>query len=190
MSGDWQPGEIPGVWQRDLVFHGDERGAFAEIWRRTWTDDLPTVAPGVTMVQGNLSRSQARVLRGLHMHQRQADLWIVVSGQALIGLVDVRPALEGSGPARATTLEAGPGTSVYLPEGVAHGFYAREPLTLLYLVTNEYDGSDEHGFAWDDPDAGIDWPDAAPILSGRDAAARSLDDLVRTLRDGQQTSGR
>ncbi|NTU76473.1 MAG: UDP-N-acetylmuramoyl-L-alanine--D-glutamate ligase, partial [Alphaproteobacteria bacterium] len=28
---------------------------------------------------------------------------------------------------------------------------ALEPLELIYLVTNEYDGTDELGFAWDDP---------------------------------------
>ena len=32
---------------------------------------------------------------------------------------------------------------------------------LLYLVTNEYDGSDELGFAWDDPAAGVPWPPVA-----------------------------
>ena len=29
---------------------------------------------------------------------------------------------------------------------------------LIYLVTNEYDGSDELGFAWDDPAVGVPWP--------------------------------
>ena len=42
---------------------------------------------------------------------------------------------------------------VDIPIGVAHGFLALEPLQLIYLVTNEYDGSDELGFAWDDPRA-------------------------------------
>ena len=47
---------------------------------------------------------------------------------------------------------------VTIPSGVAHGFLAMEPLQLLYLVTNAYDGSDELGFAWDDPDAAVPWP--------------------------------
>ena len=61
-----------------------------------------------------------------------------------------------------------------IPTGVAHGFLALEPLELLYLVTNEYDGSDELGFAWDDPAVGVPWPnvtgtpDGRPILSDRD----------------------
>ena len=34
---------------------------------------------------------------------------------------------------------------VVIPAGVAHGFLALEPLELLYLVTNEFDNSDELG---------------------------------------------
>jgi hypothetical protein len=59
---------------------------------------------------------------------------------------------------------------------------AREPLTLTYLVTNEYDGTDELGFAWDDTEAAVPWPDRSPILSERDANAPSLAALVARLR--------
>jgi dTDP-4-dehydrorhamnose 3,5-epimerase len=77
---------------------------------------------------------------------------------------------------------------VVIPAGVAHGFLALEPLDLLYLVTDEYDGSDELGFAWDDPAAGVPWPtdlptpDGAPILSDRDRSNPSLAELAATLR--------
>ena len=50
---------------------------------------------------------------------------------------------------------------VVIPTGVAHGFLALDALELLYLVTNEYDGSDELGFAWDDPTAAVPWPPVA-----------------------------
>ncbi len=177
----WQPTPTSGVVRRTLTFHPDDRGSFAEIWRASWTDDVPG-ADGPMMRQANLSRSQARVLRGIHVHEHQADLWVVVEGRAFIGLVDLRGPLAGNGAATVQTIEAQPGDAVFLPEGVAHGFYAREALTLLYFVTNEYDGSDEHGFAWDDPTAAVPWPDGAPILSPRDAAAPSLRELVERLR--------
>ena len=76
---------------------------------------------------------------------------VVVDGRALVALVDVRPVLDGSGPPIVETRELGADDWVVIPAGVAHGFLALEPLQLLYLVTNEYDGSDELGFAWDDP---------------------------------------
>ena len=108
-----------------------------------------------TFVQANLSTSAAGVLRGLHLHRRQDDLWIVAEGRAFVALVDVRPALAGTGPAgRRDPRARRPTTGSTIPTGVAHGFLALEPLQLVYLVTNEYDGSDELGFAWDDPAVG------------------------------------
>ncbi|HLO36570.1 MAG TPA: dTDP-4-dehydrorhamnose 3,5-epimerase family protein, partial [Candidatus Deferrimicrobium sp.] len=67
-------------------------------------------------------------------------------------------------------------------------FLALEPIELVYLVTNEYDGSDELGFAWDDPAVGVAWPpiaatpDGRPILSDRDRSNPSLAELVASLR--------
>jgi dTDP-4-dehydrorhamnose 3,5-epimerase len=68
------------------------------------------------------------------------------------------------------TFEMHPGDAVLIPELVAHGFHALEPIALVYLVTNEYDGADELGFAWDDTDAAIPWRVDAPIMSDRDRA--------------------
>jgi dTDP-4-dehydrorhamnose 3,5-epimerase len=71
---------------------------------------------------------------------------------------------------------------------VAHGFLALEPLELIYLVTNWYDGSDELGFTWDDPAVAVPWPpvpgtsDGRPIVSERDAANPTLTKLVAGIR--------
>ena len=184
MTG-WTAGRLDGVWRRAVAFHPDERGSFGELWRSSWTSGM-----GHAMHQANLSRSTARVLRGMHMHQRQADLWIVVEGHPFIALIDVRPTLEGQGQPIVDTIDAGPGDAFYLPAGVAHGFYARDPITLIYLVSNEYDGSDELGFAWNDPDAAVPWPDPAPILSERDATARSLGELLADLHRGAKREAR
>jgi dTDP-4-dehydrorhamnose 3,5-epimerase len=48
---------------------------------------------------------------------------------------------------------------------------------MSYLVTGEYDGSDELGVAWNDPDLGITWPDGEPILSERDQKNPRLADV-------------
>jgi dTDP-4-dehydrorhamnose 3,5-epimerase-like enzyme len=125
----------------------------------------------------------------LHLHRRQLDYWVVASGRAFVALVDVRPLLDGS--AAGATVEARELRAddwVVIPEGVAHGFLALEPLDLLYLVTNLYDGSDELGFAWDDRAVAVPWPvvDAAPegrpIASDRDASNPPLADLIERLR--------
>ena len=129
----------------------------------------------------------------MHYHRRQLDFWTVVSGRALVALVDVRPVLaDPSARAIVETRELGETETVTIPTGVAHGFLALEALQLLYLVTNEYDGSDELGFAWDDPAVGIEWPtvpgtvDGRPILSDRDRSNPTLLELVMHLTHGRR----
>ena len=183
---------LPGVRFGAIVRRADRRGSFRELWRASRQPELepsPTGAPGAQFVQANLSTSAAGVLRGLHLHRRQLDYWIVTAGRAFVALVDVRPLLGGSGPrALVETRELAADETVVIPAGVAHGFLALEPLELVYLVTSEYDGSDELGFAWDDPTVGVPWPrldatpDGHPILSERDLANPSLAELVARLR--------
>ncbi len=176
---------LPGVEFGQLAGHADTRGSFTEVWRAS-TFAADASAP---FVQANLSTSAPGVLRGLHLHRRQLDYWVVVGGRAFVALVDARPAIGGSGaPAPVETRELGPNGWVVIPAGVAHGFLALEPLRLLYLVTNEYDGSDELGFAWDDPAVAVSWPavpgtaDGRPITSERDATNPTLAELVSRLR--------
>lgn len=163
----------------------DERGAFREIWRASAFElaDGGAGRPDATFVQANLSTSAAGVLRGLHYHRRQLDHWIVVSGKVFVALVDVRPVMGGR-PPLVETRELAADATVTIPVGVAHGFLAIEPTRLLYLVTNEYDGTDELGFAWDDPAVAVPWPrvastpDERPILSVRDRNNPTLDGLL------------
>jgi dTDP-4-dehydrorhamnose 3,5-epimerase-like enzyme len=185
---------IPGVLWGRATRHADQRGGLAEIWRASGLADLgPERAglPDARVVQANLSVSTVGVLRGLHLHRRQLDRWYVAAGRGVVALVDVRPMLADPDAAPIVELrEADADTWVEIPNGVAHGFLAVEALTLVYLVTNEYDGSDELGFAWDDPVAAISWPsvavtpDGLPILSDRDRANPPLRDLVARLRAG------
>jgi len=173
---------LPGVRWGSLAVHADERGAFREIWRRSTypqLDERSTGLPDAAFVQANVSTSATGVLRGMHYHRRQLDHWVVLSGRAFVALADVRTAATGT--TKVETRELGADETVSIPTGVAHGFLALEPLQLLYLVTNEYDGSDELGFAWDDPAVGIRWPDVAgraPILSDRDRHNPTLRELV------------
>jgi dTDP-4-dehydrorhamnose 3,5-epimerase len=128
------------------------------------------------------------VVRGLHLHGRQLDRWVIGTGRAFVALVDVRPMLAGGETPVVGTRILAADDWVEIPAGVAHGFMALEPVELVYLVTNEYDGSDEAGFAWDDALAGVPWPlpaptaDGRPILSGRDRSNPPLVTLVERLR--------
>jgi dTDP-4-dehydrorhamnose 3,5-epimerase len=183
VTGDvTRPSTLAGVRYGAIQRHGDSRGSFRELWRAS-------AFPGRTFVQANLSTSAVGVLRGIHLHRRQDDVWVVGAGRAFVALVDVRPLLEHPD-ARpiVETRELPVDHWVEIPTGVAHGFLAIEPLDLIYLVTNEYDGSDELGFAWDDPAVSVPWPavdgtpDGHPILSGRDGSNPPLGELAARLR--------
>ncbi len=176
MSEGWSPTSIEGVVTRRNVAHEDPRGSFTELWRNSRTATL-NESP---MVQANLSRSVAGVLRGMHFHLRQVDLWLLIEGSAVAAVTDVRPAFEGGVPT-SQLFEMTPGDALYIPPRVAHGFLALTDVTLIYLVSNEYDGTDEHGFAWDDPEAAIAWPSQPTVLSERDRANPSLRELITDL---------
>ena len=75
------------------------------------------------MVQANLSRSRANVLRGLHVHRRQADYWCVLDGAARVGLYDLRGGSPTEGVSSIVDLAADDARCLLIPAGVAHGFY-------------------------------------------------------------------
>jgi dTDP-4-dehydrorhamnose 3,5-epimerase len=185
MSLERPPSTLPGVRYGAIQRFSDNRGSFRELWRESRF-------PDEHFVQANLSTSAPGVLRGLHYHTKQLDYWIVAAGRAFVALIDVRPPTSGEGRAVVETRELQADEWVVIPSGVAHGFLALEPLELLYLVTNEYDNTDELGFAWDDPEVGVPWPvlaatpDGQPILSERDLTNPTLAELVKRLRDANK----
>jgi dTDP-4-dehydrorhamnose 3,5-epimerase len=110
----------------------------------------------------------------------------VVQGTAFIGLFDARAGSPTEGTGMGFELSAEDFTTLYIPKGVAHGYYTRDGLLLNYLVDEYYTGGDEFGIAWDDPELGIAWPATDPILSDRD---RSNPPLARVLPEAPPFEG-
>jgi dTDP-4-dehydrorhamnose 3,5-epimerase len=166
-------GIIEGVYTVPIRAFEDDRGRFAETFRREW---FPWI--DWDRIQCNRSDSKAGVLRGLHYHHHQIDYWYVPVGRVRVGMVDLRP----SSPTYMVnhTFEIGQAdnTGVFIPVGVAHGFYALTDATLMYMVNNYYNGGkDENGVAWNDPQINLDWGTTAPLLSPRDQQNRFLKDI-------------
>jgi dTDP-4-dehydrorhamnose 3,5-epimerase len=71
---------------------------------------------------------------------------------------------------------------LYIPPGFAHGFCVTSPTVHVeYKCTEFYDQKDEMAVAWDDPQIGIRWPIAEPVLSARDQAAPRLAEIEARL---------
>ena len=131
-------------------------------------------------VQDNHSHSRAGVLRGLHYQRSrpQAQLVYVSSGAIFDAVVDLRRGSPTFGHWFGAELSADNKRQIYMPPGFAHGFCVTgDHADVHYKVSELYDGGDEGGIAWNDPNVAINWPLAAPIVAERDAAFRCLNDI-------------
>ena len=135
----------------------------------------------VRFVQDNHSFSRPiSVLRGLHFQtppREHAKLVYCVQGSVLDVAVDLRVGSPTYGQHIEYTLSEDNAHMLYLPAGVAHGFYTLSPQALMmYKVTSTYAPENDSGILWSS--IGIDWPDADPILSGRDRRFAALADFA------------
>ena len=153
---------VEGIRRLPLRRFADERGWFMELARAS---GLPEPAR-----QTNVSFSRRGVIRGLHYHERQDDLFVCLQGTVRVVVLDRETGetfVEDIG-------DANP-VAIYVPGTKAHGFEALTDALFSYLVTEEYDPADpdEHGIPWDDPRVVDLWSTRSPLLSHRDQGAAS-----------------
>ncbi len=115
----------------------------------------------------------------MHFHQRQWDLWVPAGGTLFAAVYDLRTGSPTEAAHDTVELDAATPQALLIPPGVAHGYQALTDATLVYLVTNEYDGTDEEGLRYDDPALGFAWPEPAGAVSDRDRDAPDATDVVR-----------
>lgn len=167
--------ELPaGVKIHEMASHRDERGEFTEVFRSEWDTSIEPI-------QWNYVRSNAGVLRGVHVHVRHSDYLMVLDGVAVVGVQDLRTGSETYGQAATLRMTGQQLRAIEFPPGVAHGFCFLSPSAHLYAVSHYWDLDDELGCRWDDPALGIDWPDGPFLLSPRDESAPSLGELMDQL---------
>lgn len=162
------------------VVHGDERGFFVESYRRNLSADLGV---NVDFVQDNHSRSGRGIVRGMHYQPGQAKLIRCIRGSILDVIVDIRRGSPQFGQWESFVLDDVEHRQLYCPDGFAHGFCVlSEMADVTYKVSTYYDPQAESGFAFDDPEVAIEWPDDLEIVaSERDRSAPSLAELTPTL---------
>lgn len=172
-----RPGGLSGTYLIEPDVFADERGVFFESWR-----EERFAAAGIArrFVQDNVSFSKKGVLRGMHyQHPRaQGKLIFVLEGEIYDVSVDVRRGSATFGRWQGVRLSAENRLQVFLPPGLAHGFFVlSEGALLLYKCTDVYCPEAERGLLWNDPDIGIEWPVSEPLVSARDAAFPRLSQI-------------
>lgn len=155
-----------------LKVFDDARGRFLETFRKEWFPQRSW-----DRVQSNRSESMAGVVRGLHYHFHQVDYWTVVAGTIRAALYDMRPDSPTQGVTQTIEMGADNQIGLFIPVGVAHGFVTLTDAVLIYVVDNYYDGADEHGIAWNDPDIAMPWGVESPLISPRDEDNPFLKDI-------------
>lgn len=149
----------------------DARGFFMETFRQSLYESLGIHEP---FPQDNLSYSKHGTIRGMHFQSTpgQAKLIAVLKGKIFDVFVDIRPSSPTYGQWDSVYLDDQTKEFLFLPIGFAHGFcVVSEDALVSYKVSSEYFPETEHGFRFDDPEIGIKWPVASPIVSERDRQA-------------------
>lgn len=175
------PTKLEGLALIEPQVHGDERGFFLETFSRERWRELGVDAE---FVQHNHSRSGHGTLRGLHFQTEpgQAKLLRCSRGAILDVAVDLRRGSPTYGEWEGYVLDDQRHLQLFVPIGFAHGFVVlSEVADVAYLVSSLYDPATEAGIAWDDPDVGVDWQVAEPLLSERDKVAPKLSEVAATL---------
>jgi len=173
--------QLPDVVLIEPAVHRDARGFFLETFHQ---EKFRAAGLDLTFVQDNHSRSQRGTLRGLHAQRvhPQGKLVRVLRGQIFDVAVDLRPGSPTFGRHAWATLTDENFHQLWIPPGFAHGFcVTSEVAEVEYKCTDLYFPGDEIGVRWDDPALAIAWPVRDPILSAKDAALPTLEELRRTL---------
>jgi len=175
------PTIIPGCYEVELSPRLDKRGSFVKTFQATAFRELGLETG---FLESFYSVSQPNVLRGMHFQLPPSDgakLVCCLQGEVLDVALDLRVGSPCFAGYATFELSAGRATAVYIPSGVAHGFYTRKgPAMLVYQVSSEYNPALDAGVLWSS--LKMDWPSATPICSSRDSNFVSLSDFVSPFR--------
>jgi dTDP-4-dehydrorhamnose 3,5-epimerase len=173
--------KLDGVVLLEPQVFGDSRGFMLESFRR---EDWRRLGVDPEFVQHNHSRSAKGTLRGIHFQTEpgQAKLVRCVRGEILDVAVDLRRGSPTYGQWEGHLLDDVKHRQLYVPVGFGHGFAVLSDVAdVAYQVSSYYDPETESGIAWDDPEIGVDWQVAEPLLSDRDKQAPRLADVADKL---------
>jgi dTDP-4-dehydrorhamnose 3,5-epimerase len=173
---------LPGSLVIVPTVHRDQRGFFQETYRR---DAFTRLGLADEFVQDNHSRSARGVVRGMHLQIGEgiAKLVRCARGEILDVIVDVRRGSPTYGRWEAFRLDDADNHELYVPVGFAHGFCVLSDIAdVIYRQSGYYDPQLERGFAYDDPQVGIEWPRGLELtVSPRDRSAPALSALAPQL---------
>lgn len=152
----------------------DNRGFFTEVFR---ADQYREHGLPSDFVQFNHSGSVKNTVRGLHFQwdPPMGKLMRVTHGTAFLVAVDIRVGSSSLGQWYGDVFDSKNRRLLWAEAGFARGFAVLSDYAeIQYLTTGIYNSNAESGILWNDPEIGIDWPVAAPIMTDKDRKAQPL----------------
>jgi dTDP-4-dehydrorhamnose 3,5-epimerase len=168
---------LAGVLMIEPRSYQDARGFFMETYQQQKYADAGIACK---FIQDNLAYSMQNTLRGLHFQQPQAQAKLiqVIQGVIVDVTVDIRTGSPTFGQWDAVELSDVNRRQLFVPEGFAHGFCVlSETAYVHYKCSDVYAPQAEGGVYYADPDLGIQWPVAEPLLSDKDSRFPFLRDI-------------
>ena len=159
-----------GVFLIEIEKLKDDRGFFARTFDSNFFEDNGLISK---FVQSSISYNiQKGTLRGMHYQidpYAETKLISCTNGKIFDVLIDLRSDSKTFKKWQSFELDSKHYSSLYVPEGIAHGFQALEDNSVLsYQISNIYKPDFSRGIRWNDPFFNIDWPLEVPKISEKD----------------------
>jgi dTDP-4-dehydrorhamnose 3,5-epimerase len=168
----FEKGTLDRVWIISHELSSDERGYFTRIYceEEFAKKGLPTKFP-----QTNLSYNKLRgTVRGMHYQKSPHGEVKVIRcsrGHVHDALVDLRPNSSTYLKVMEIDLKANSPLSLFVPEGIAHGFQTLEDDSeVFYMMGSPFVSTAASGVRWNDPSFKLKWPLPIQVISDRDKA--------------------
>ena len=160
ISNPQSPQLIQGIEIEPITQYPDERGLFAELFRFGHPGIARDFDPANgTRIQVSFTISYPSVIKAVHYHFEQTDLWAPLSGMFQVCLCDLRENSKTFGKLNTVFVGSQRPWKLRIPPGVGHGYRIVGPESgmLVYATNRTYNPKDEGRIAFDDPGINYDW---------------------------------
>ncbi len=154
------PDLIAGVIIQLLEVFADNRGLFVELARL----GRPGIAAGMVsdgkqQIQVSTTLTYPGIIKAIHYHYEQTDLWVPMSGMLQVFLYDLRRDSATFGGINTLYVGTFRYWEILIPPGVAHGYkvLGQASAQLVYLTDRYYNPADEGRLPYDHPHIAYDW---------------------------------
>ncbi len=150
MNYDFKETEFPGMYLILPTVHEDTRGRLTKIYYKPDYSAISSLNHewGETI----LSDNKKGVFRGLHFQKQpfaQAKTVCCVSGSVIDWALDIRKGSPTYGKILKFELDSVRRQILYVPIGIANGYYTKEEnTTILYNLTSRFDSESSSGIYW------------------------------------------